>query len=84
MLLHWFPIHSALLDVHKEVFLTFNVDAVIKEVDENATRVFNQAIFYKVSRTPIDRLPSLKGDFDSLYAIIVKKRCWRQSLGEQG
>ncbi|KAJ8435738.1 LOW QUALITY PROTEIN: hypothetical protein Cgig2_003160 [Carnegiea gigantea] len=48
-------------------------DAVIKEVDKNAARVFGKAILDKVSRTPFDGLPSLKGDFDSLYATILQK-----------
>jgi len=51
----------------------FNTDAVIKEVDENAARVFGKAIFDKVSRTLFDGLPSLKGNFDSLYAIILQR-----------
>ncbi|KAJ8426600.1 hypothetical protein Cgig2_013177 [Carnegiea gigantea] len=51
----------------------FNVDAVLKEVDKNAARVFGKAILDKVSHTPFDGLPSLKGDFNSLYATILQK-----------
>ncbi|KAJ8442617.1 hypothetical protein Cgig2_008393 [Carnegiea gigantea] len=32
-----------------------------------------KAILDKVSRTPFDGLPSLKGDFDSLYATIIQR-----------
>ncbi|KAJ8424223.1 hypothetical protein Cgig2_011634 [Carnegiea gigantea] len=39
----------------------FNTNAVIKEVDKNDARVFSKAILDKVSRTPFDGLPSLKG-----------------------
>jgi len=35
--------------------------------------VFGKATLNKVSRTPFDGLPSLKGDFDSLYATILHK-----------
>jgi len=51
----------------------FNADAIIQEVDKNVARVFGKAILDKVSRTPFDELPSLKGDFDSLYAIILQR-----------
>ncbi|KAJ8425658.1 hypothetical protein Cgig2_015326 [Carnegiea gigantea] len=51
----------------------FDADAFIKEVDKNATRVLGKAIVDKVCRTPFDRLPSLRGDFDSLYATILQK-----------
>ncbi|KAJ8438301.1 hypothetical protein Cgig2_015044 [Carnegiea gigantea] len=44
----------------------------MKEVHKNVSRVFGKAIFDKVSRTPFDGLPSLKGDFDSLYATILQ------------
>ncbi|KAJ8434488.1 LOW QUALITY PROTEIN: hypothetical protein Cgig2_021444 [Carnegiea gigantea] len=44
----------------------FNVDALIKEVDKNGARVFGKAILDKMSHTPFDGLPSLKGNFDSL------------------
>lgn len=50
----------------------FNVDAVIKEVDKNVARVFCKAILDKC-RIPFDGLPSLKGDFDSLYATILQR-----------
>ncbi|KAJ8422335.1 hypothetical protein Cgig2_015890 [Carnegiea gigantea] len=43
----------------------FNVEAVIKEVDK--------AILDKVCCTPFDGLPSLKGNFDSLYATILQR-----------
>ena len=49
----------------------FNADAVIKEVDNNDARVFDKSILDKVSRTPFDGLPYLKGDFDSLYTTIL-------------
>jgi len=42
-------------------------------VDKNAARVFGEAILDKVCRNPFDGLPSLKGDFDSLYATIVQR-----------
>ncbi|KAJ8425363.1 hypothetical protein Cgig2_032879 [Carnegiea gigantea] len=51
----------------------FNADDVIKEVDKNAARVFGKAILDKVCHTPFDGLPSLKGDFDSLYATILQR-----------
>ncbi|KAJ8437552.1 hypothetical protein Cgig2_017905 [Carnegiea gigantea] len=51
----------------------FNVDAIIKEVGKNATRLFDQVILEKVSCTPFDGLHSLKGDFDSLYATILQR-----------
>ncbi|KAJ8444114.1 LOW QUALITY PROTEIN: hypothetical protein Cgig2_005795 [Carnegiea gigantea] len=51
----------------------FNADTVINEVDKNATRVFGKAILDKMSRTPFDGLPSLKGDFNSLYATIFQR-----------
>ncbi|KAJ8432488.1 LOW QUALITY PROTEIN: hypothetical protein Cgig2_003565 [Carnegiea gigantea] len=44
----------------------FNAYAIIKEVDKNAARVFGKPILDKVSRTPFDRLHSLKGDFGNL------------------
>ncbi|KAJ8430393.1 hypothetical protein Cgig2_000225 [Carnegiea gigantea] len=52
---------------------TFKADAVIKEVDKNTARVFGKAILDKVCRTPFDGLPSLKSDFDSLYATIIQR-----------
>ncbi|KAJ8441461.1 hypothetical protein Cgig2_008722 [Carnegiea gigantea] len=51
----------------------FDADAFIKEVDKNAARVLGKAILDKVCRTPFDRLPSLRGDFDSLYATILQR-----------
>ncbi|KAJ8425548.1 hypothetical protein Cgig2_032885 [Carnegiea gigantea] len=42
------------------------------QVDKNAPGVFGKAILDKVSHSPFDRLPSLKGDFDSLYAAILQ------------
>ncbi|KAJ8445794.1 LOW QUALITY PROTEIN: hypothetical protein Cgig2_027875 [Carnegiea gigantea] len=48
----------------------FDADAFIKEVDKNAVRVFHTD---KVCRTPFDGLPSLRGDFDSLYAAIFQR-----------
>ncbi|KAJ8423106.1 hypothetical protein Cgig2_004704 [Carnegiea gigantea] len=50
----------------------FNVDAVTKEVGKNAAWMFSQATLDKVSRTPFDGLP-FKGNFDSLYAIILQR-----------
>ena len=50
----------------------FNTNAVIKEVDKNATRVFGKAVLDNVSRTPFDGLPSPKEDFDSLYVTILQ------------
>ncbi|KAJ8439971.1 hypothetical protein Cgig2_008354 [Carnegiea gigantea] len=38
----------------------FNADAIIKEVDKNAARVFGKVILDKVYRTLFDGLPSLK------------------------
>ena len=35
--------------------------------------MFDKAILDKVSRTPFDGLPSLKGNFDSLYATILQR-----------
>ncbi|KAJ8427024.1 hypothetical protein Cgig2_001047 [Carnegiea gigantea] len=51
----------------------FDADAFIKEVDKNAARVLGKAILDKVCRTLFDRLPSLRGDFDSLYATILQR-----------
>ncbi|KAJ8423189.1 hypothetical protein Cgig2_023380 [Carnegiea gigantea] len=51
----------------------FDADAFIKEVDKNAARVLGKAILDKVCRTPFDRLPSLRGDLDSLYATILQR-----------
>ncbi|KAJ8436193.1 hypothetical protein Cgig2_006880 [Carnegiea gigantea] len=51
---------------------TFNADVIIKEVDKNVAHVFGKAILNKVSCTPFDGLPSLKGDSDSLYATILQ------------
>ncbi|KAJ8423973.1 hypothetical protein Cgig2_008748 [Carnegiea gigantea] len=51
----------------------FDADAFIKEVDKNAARVLGKAILDKVCRTPFDKLPSLRGDFDSLYATILQR-----------
>ncbi|KAJ8426572.1 LOW QUALITY PROTEIN: hypothetical protein Cgig2_022309 [Carnegiea gigantea] len=51
----------------------FDANAFIKEVDKNAARVLGKAILDKVCRTPFDRLPSLRGDFDSLYATILQR-----------
>ncbi|KAJ8441459.1 hypothetical protein Cgig2_008720 [Carnegiea gigantea] len=51
----------------------FNAEVVIREVDKNAARVFGKAILDKVCRTPFDGLPSLKGDFDNLYATILQR-----------
>jgi len=42
-------------------------------VDKIAAWVFSQAILDKVSYTPCDGLPSLKGDFDILYVVIVQR-----------
>ncbi|KAJ8428075.1 hypothetical protein Cgig2_006798 [Carnegiea gigantea] len=49
----------------------FNAITIMKEVDKNAARVFGKAILDKVSRFPFYGLPSLKGDFDNLYATIL-------------
>ncbi|KAJ8446378.1 hypothetical protein Cgig2_019271 [Carnegiea gigantea] len=51
----------------------FDADAFIKEVDKNAARVLGKAILDKMCRTPFDGLPSLRGDFDSLYATILQR-----------
>ncbi|KAJ8434750.1 hypothetical protein Cgig2_001953 [Carnegiea gigantea] len=51
----------------------FNDDAVINEVDKKVARVFGKAILDKVSHTPFDGLPPLKGDFDSLYATSFQR-----------
>ncbi|KAJ8438124.1 LOW QUALITY PROTEIN: hypothetical protein Cgig2_033003 [Carnegiea gigantea] len=51
----------------------FNAEAVIREVDKNAAQIFDKAILDKVCRTLFDGLPSLKGDFDSLYGIILQR-----------
>ncbi|KAJ8425755.1 hypothetical protein Cgig2_027503 [Carnegiea gigantea] len=51
----------------------FNADAAIKEVNMNAVRVFNEAILDRVSRNPFDGFLSLKGCFDSFYAIILQR-----------
>ena len=51
----------------------FNADAFIKEVDRNAARVLGKAVLDKVCRTPFDGLPSLRGDFDSLYVTILQR-----------
>ncbi|KAJ8438055.1 hypothetical protein Cgig2_003591 [Carnegiea gigantea] len=51
----------------------FNADAFMKEVDKNAARVLGKAILDKVCRTPFDRRPSLRGDFDSLCATIFQR-----------
>ncbi|KAJ8439184.1 LOW QUALITY PROTEIN: hypothetical protein Cgig2_029722 [Carnegiea gigantea] len=51
----------------------FNANAIIKEVDKNAAWVFDKAILDKLSRNPFDGLPSLKGNFDSLYATILQR-----------
>ncbi|KAJ8426116.1 hypothetical protein Cgig2_005761 [Carnegiea gigantea] len=54
-----------------------NADVVIKEVHKevhkNVARMFSKAILDKVSRIPLDGLPSLKGDFDSLYAAFLQR-----------
>ncbi|KAJ8437696.1 LOW QUALITY PROTEIN: hypothetical protein Cgig2_030718 [Carnegiea gigantea] len=44
-----------------------------QEVDKNAALVFGKAILQKVSCTSFDGLPSLKGNFDSLYATILER-----------
>ncbi|KAJ8440281.1 hypothetical protein Cgig2_031595 [Carnegiea gigantea] len=51
----------------------FDADTVINEVDKNAARVLGKVILDKVCHTPFDGLPSLKGDFDSLYAAILQR-----------
>jgi len=51
----------------------FNTDAIIKELDKNATWAFSKVRLHEVSCTPFDGLPSLKGDFDSLYATILQR-----------
>ncbi|KAJ8431639.1 hypothetical protein Cgig2_001962 [Carnegiea gigantea] len=43
------------------------------EVDKNVARVFVKVILDKVCRIPFDGLPSLKGDFDSIYATILQR-----------
>ncbi|KAJ8424055.1 hypothetical protein Cgig2_008651 [Carnegiea gigantea] len=42
-------------------------------VDKIATRVFSQAILDKGSHTPYGGRPSLKVDFETLYAIILQR-----------
>ena len=49
----------------------FNVDVVVKQVNKNVAWDFSQATLNEVSRGPFYGLPSLKGDFDNLYAIIL-------------
>ncbi|KAJ8424596.1 hypothetical protein Cgig2_028656 [Carnegiea gigantea] len=50
------------LRVPKKRFVSiFNAKCCYKEVDNNAAWVFGQAILDKVSRTPFNELPSLKG-----------------------
>ncbi|KAJ8435029.1 hypothetical protein Cgig2_027238 [Carnegiea gigantea] len=51
----------------------FNTGVVMKEVDKNVTPMLGQTILDKVFHTPFDELPSLKSDFDNLYAIIFKE-----------
>ncbi|KAJ8450500.1 hypothetical protein Cgig2_002185 [Carnegiea gigantea] len=51
----------------------FNAEVIIRQVDKNTARVFGEFILDKVCRTPFDGLPSLKGDFDSLYATILQR-----------
>ncbi|KAJ8425239.1 hypothetical protein Cgig2_014338 [Carnegiea gigantea] len=45
----------------------------LKEVDKNAARVLRKAILDKVCLTSFDGLPSLRGDFDSLYTTILQR-----------
>ncbi|KAJ8431890.1 LOW QUALITY PROTEIN: hypothetical protein Cgig2_009957 [Carnegiea gigantea] len=59
--------------IRKGGISVFNAEAVIREVDKNAARVFGKAILDKVCRTPFDGIPSFKGDFDSLYATILQR-----------
>ncbi|KAJ8424573.1 hypothetical protein Cgig2_023569 [Carnegiea gigantea] len=56
-----------------EVESILRVNAHSSEVDKNAARVLGKAIIDKVCRTPFDGLPSLRGDFDSLYATILQR-----------
>ncbi|KAJ8435464.1 hypothetical protein Cgig2_021097 [Carnegiea gigantea] len=42
-------------------------------VDKNAARLFGKPIVNKISHTPFDGLPSLKGYFDSLYVAILQR-----------
>ncbi|KAJ8427303.1 hypothetical protein Cgig2_002215 [Carnegiea gigantea] len=51
----------------------FNTDTIIKEVDENAAWVFDKVKLDKLSCTPFNGLPFLKGDFDNLYATILQR-----------
>ncbi|KAJ8428083.1 hypothetical protein Cgig2_025392 [Carnegiea gigantea] len=73
--------HLSLLVAHPQHFLrapqggvfVINVDAIIKGIDKNAARMFDEAILHKLSRTPFDGLPSLEGDFDGLYGIVLQR-----------
>ncbi|KAJ8447538.1 hypothetical protein Cgig2_031151 [Carnegiea gigantea] len=67
------PHPQSLLRAPQGGISVFNAEAIIKEVDKNVARVFVKAILDKVCRTPFDGLPSLKGDFDSLYATILQR-----------
>ncbi|KAJ8436963.1 hypothetical protein Cgig2_018910 [Carnegiea gigantea] len=67
------PRQQCPLRAPQEGISIFNADAVIKKVDKNATRVFGKVILDKVCHSPFDGLPSLRGDFDSLYATILQR-----------
>ena len=67
------PHPHRLLRAPKGGVLVFNTDAVIRGVDKSVARVFGQAILNNMSRTPFYELPSLKGDFDSLYVVVVQR-----------
>ncbi|KAJ8451407.1 hypothetical protein Cgig2_017798 [Carnegiea gigantea] len=67
------PIQSLTPLLQDELPVGVCVPSTKKEVDKNAARVFGKAIFDKVCRTPFDRLSSLIGDFDSLYATILQR-----------
>ncbi|KAJ8431916.1 hypothetical protein Cgig2_016349 [Carnegiea gigantea] len=77
--IHRVNIHSSIrrpqhpLKVPQGGISVFDADAFIKDVDKNVVRVLGKAILNKVCRTPFDGLPSLRGDFDSLYATILQR-----------
>ncbi|KAJ8429737.1 hypothetical protein Cgig2_023126 [Carnegiea gigantea] len=58
--------HVASLRASQEGVFIFNADAVIKEVDKNASWVFNQSILDKMSDTPYNGLYCPKGKHATL------------------
>ncbi|KAJ8426961.1 hypothetical protein Cgig2_027685 [Carnegiea gigantea] len=55
-----------------EVESIHRTNAPSVEVDKNAIQVFDKVILDNVFRTPFNGLPSIKGDFDNLYATILQ------------